>query len=125
MSQKGDRSLDRVNPKKENFFNELYKNLRLIVRLMKDHRVPAIIKVLPIGALIYLVVPTDFLPINPIDDGLVLWLGATLFIDLCPDDVVQEHRKALNQPQEQADDLGKTSSEVIDAEYKEVPPQNE
>ena len=124
MSEKGNHSIDRANPKKENFFNELYKNLRLIVRLMKDHRVPAIIKVLPIGALIYLVVPTDFLPVNPIDDGLVLWLGATLFIELCPDDVVQEHREALNQPLEQVDDLAKPSSEVIDAEYKEVPPQN-
>ena len=124
MSEKSDRSLDRANPKKDNFINELYKNLRLIVRLLKDRRVNPILKVLPISALIYLLVPIDFFPINPLDDGLVLWLGATLFIDLCPDDIVQEHRKALNQPLAQADDMGKTSSEVIDAEYKEVPPQN-
>ena len=123
MSEKSDRSLDQTNPKKENFFRELYKNLRLIVRLLRDRRVNPILKILPIGALIYLVVPTDFLPINPLDDGLVLWLGATLFIDLCPDDIVAEHRKALNQPMEQAGDMENTSSEIIDAEYKEVPPE--
>jgi uncharacterized membrane protein YkvA (DUF1232 family) len=125
MSEKGSRSLDRVSPKKENFFYELYKNLRLIVRLLKDQRVKPILKILPIGALIYLLVPTDFFPINPLDDGLVLWLGATLFIELCPDDVVNEHRKALNQIPTKDVNLGKSPSEVIDAEYKEIPPQNE
>jgi len=123
MSEKPDRSLDRAGSKKEGFFNELYKNLRLIVRLLKDSRVNPILKVLPIGALIYLLLPTDFLPLNPIDDGLVLWLGATLFIELCPNDVVDEHRKALNQTTVQSVDMGKSSSEVIDAEYKEIPPQ--
>ncbi|MFN2302553.1 MAG: hypothetical protein ACK2TV_02355 [Anaerolineales bacterium] len=123
MSEKPDRSLDRASSKKEGFFNELYKNLRLIVRLLKDSRVNPILKVLPIGALIYLLLPTDFLPLNPIDDGLVLWLGATLFIELCPNDVVDEHRKALNQTTVQSVDMGKSSSEVIDAEYKEIPPQ--
>lgn len=113
-------SLDQARRANEGFFIGLYDNLRLIVRLMKDKRVGPFLKLLPIGALIYLVVPVDFMPANPIDDGLVIWLGAYLFIELCPDDVVEEHRKALKQLKDIEASPEEDTSEVIEGAYRDV-----
>jgi uncharacterized membrane protein YkvA (DUF1232 family) len=113
MNVKDNRSL---NQAKEGFFKDLYQNIRLIIRLMGDPRVNIFLKVLPIGALIYLVIPFDFLPINPLDDALVLWAGLALFLELCPDDVVEGHRQALRQ-----NIKGKeTPQVVIDGDHKDI-----
>ncbi len=83
------------------FIQNLTFQLRLIWRLMKDGRVSFFLKLLPVGALIYLVSPIDLLPgvtfpvIGALDDAVVLWLGATLFVSLCPEEVVKEHTDAL------------------------------
>jgi len=60
---------------------------------MKDRRVNPLVKLLPLGAFIYWIVP-DLIP-GPVDDALVMWLGFYLFIELCPQAVVAEHRQAL------------------------------
>jgi hypothetical protein len=103
-------------------FNELLQRGKLILRLLGDKRVNPALKLLPIGSLVYLVFPLDLIPINPIDDALVIWLGGFLFIELCPPDVVQEHMAALNQVlpgewHEPAPDSG--SEEIIDAEWQD------
>jgi hypothetical protein len=109
------------------FWDGLTNYFKLIARLMTDRRVNPILKVLPIGTLVYLAVP-DLIPFV-IDDALVIWLGTYLFIELCPPDVVEEHRAAL-QSMTQDDFLAKQFSthpdsdddgqgEVIDAEYWE------
>jgi len=121
MPEKKNNQLEHVRVENESFFVGLYNNLRLILRLIKDPRVSFLPKILPIGALIYLITPTDILPINPIDDGLVLWLGGYLFIELCPEDIVAEHRKALQGAS--GKDLTKTDEdEVVEGDYREVPP---
>lgn len=85
------------------FLHGLTFQLKLIWRLLKDNRVNPILKLLPVGALIYLVSPVDLLPgvtfpvIGALDDAVVLWLGATLFVNLCPDEVVREHSDALQK----------------------------
>lgn len=85
------------------FLHDISFRLKLIWRLMKDPRVNTFLKLLPIGALIYLVSPVDLLPgvtfpvVGALDDAVVLWLGATLFVNLCPDNVVQEHTDALQK----------------------------
>ncbi len=85
------------------FLHDLTFRLKLIWRLIKDKRVNPFLKLLPIGALIYLVSPLDIIPdialpvIGVLDDAVVLWLGATLFVSLCPDEVVQEHTDALQK----------------------------
>lgn len=112
MAKKENRSLIQA---KEGFFNELYHNLRLILRLMKDPRVNVFFKLLPVGALLYWVIPFDFFPINPLDDALVIWLGFTLFLELCPDDVVAEHRAALREGAKTG-----SSPDVVDGEYKDL-----
>lgn len=117
--------LDQARKANEGFFVGLYNNLRLIVRLLKDDRVSTLLKLLPLGALIYLVVPVDIFPINPIDDGLVVWLGGYLFIELCPDDVVEEHRQALKQLKDIEVTSEESSSEVIDGAFRDVPLEDE
>ena len=112
------------------FFPDLVLRLKLILRLMADKRVNFLLKLIPVGALIYLVSPIDLIPgavlpvIGALDDAAVIWIGATLFVSLCPDDVVQEHMNALQKvvtgtwrdapPQEQ-------SGEIIEAQAKDAP----
>jgi hypothetical protein len=76
-----------------NVFSDLLLRVKLILRLMGDNRVSPLLKAMPIGAVLYLVLP-DLAP-GPIDDAAILWLGAYLFVELCPPDVVQEHMEAL------------------------------
>jgi uncharacterized membrane protein YkvA (DUF1232 family) len=123
MTNKKDQQIeiDRKKEGNEGFFGGIYDNLRLIVRLIKDPRVNILLKILPIGTLIYLVVPFDFLPINPIDDGFVIFLGSYLFIELCPEDVVEEHRKDLRQPVSVDVSVKNSEADVVEGEYKDVP----
>ena len=76
-------------------FNEFTNYFKLVVRLMGDRRVNPLLKLLPIGTLVYFVVP-DIVP-GPIDDALIVWLGTYMFVELCPPDVVQEHTTALDK----------------------------
>ena len=116
------------------FFQNLVLRVKLILRLMGDKRVNFFLKLLPIGALIYLVSPIDLIPgavlpvIGALDDAAVLWLGTTLFVSLCPDDIVQEHTNALHKvvagtwrdaPEQDESD------EVIEAESHEAPKDNQ
>ncbi len=78
--------------------------VKLVVRLLGDRRVNVLLKLLPIGSLLYMFIP-DLAP-GPIDDALLIWLGTTLFVELCPEDVVNEHRQALTS--------------VVDGEWREV-----
>lgn len=113
-------------PHSGGFFGELTNRFRLIGRLMMDSRVNPLVKLLPVASLVYAVWPLD-IP-TPIDDAVVLWLGTTLFVELCPPDVVDEHLKAIAPtltgdqwrgavpPTSQGN---ATRSDVIDGEYYE------
>ena len=92
MSDDKDR---KIIPAKGGVFNDLLVRIKLIVRLLGDSRVNPLLKLLPIGALVYFIVPD--LVIGPLDDMAVMWLGGYLFIELCPPEIVQEHMQALNQ----------------------------
>ncbi len=121
MKEKKDRSLALPKEANEGFFKELINNIKLIIRLLKDKRVNFWLKFLPVGALIYLVFPMDVLPINPLDDAVVVWLGGYLFIELCPQDVVQEHKDAIKKVLSGEDNKQENPPEVIDGEFKEKP----
>jgi hypothetical protein len=102
------------------FFQDVSNHFKLILRLMADKRVSPLVKLLPIGSLVYFIVPVDLL-IGPIDDAMVIWLGTYLFIELCPPEVVKEYRNELSgvvtsewrDPEVEQD-------EVVDAEYREI-----
>ena len=73
-------------PQSGGFFQELTLRIKLILKLLGDKRVNVLLKILPIGSLIYLVMP-DIAP-GPIDDAALIWLATYLFVELCPPDVV-------------------------------------
>jgi uncharacterized membrane protein YkvA (DUF1232 family) len=116
------------------FFQDVVLRLKLILRLIGDRRVNFLLKLLPIGALIYLVSPIDLIPgavlpvIGALDDAAVLWLGATLFVSLCPEDIVEEHKKALQKVVSStwSDAPEQTETdEVIEVESRDVPNEGE
>jgi hypothetical protein len=107
------------------FFQDLSLRIKLIIRLMGDSRVSPLVKLLPIGSLLYFVVP-DIAP-GPIDDAAVIWLATYLFVELCPPDVVQEHMDALKATRKVMDNYKETSQsdmqgEIIDGEIVEDDP---
>src|SRR5665648_493879 len=82
-----------INPKKLGFVSEIAVKAKLVIRLMKDKRINPLLKLLPFAGLLYLVFP-DFL-IGPIDDAAILFAGSYLFLEVCPQAIVQEHLQAL------------------------------
>jgi len=109
-------------PQNRGFLHDLTFRIKLIVRLMGDGRVNPLLKLLPIGSLVYLVMP-DIAP-GPIDDAAVIWLATYLFVELCPPGVVEEHLQALNATRKVMDSYQETSQpagkgEVIDGEIVE------
>ena len=103
------------------FLQDLANRARLIGRLVMDSRVNPFLKILPVGALLYVVFP-DLLPLNPVDDAFVLWLGTSLFVELCPHEVVQQHLQALQSAAPegwQRTTPPGANEEVVDGEYQE------
>ncbi len=98
------------------FFSELAVRAKLILRMMSDRRVNPFLKVLPVGTLVYFLVPD--LMIGPLDDAAIIWLGTYLFVELCPPEVVQEHLDSLHKAQpEHKDEPGEI---VVDGEYRDL-----
>lgn len=108
-------------PPGNSIFTGFSRHIRLIARLIMDGRVNPVLKVLPILSLTYLVVPDLFF--GPIDDVALLWVGTTLFIALCPPDVVAEHQRRLDQETAgQVTRPADPSEDVIDAEFRDLDP---
>lgn len=110
---------DIIVPQQGGVVRNILNQLKLIFRLMGDNRVSIFAKLIPVGALIYLVSPIDAvsLPIiGVVDDAALLWLGSYIFTELCPPEVVAEHMKALagNMNPKDADD------DVVEGETSEV-----
>lgn len=99
---------------------DLVLRLKLIVRLMGDKRVNPFIKLLPVASLAYLIFPFDLISVVPgvsaLDDVAIVSLGAYLFIEFCPPDVVQEHMHKLISNMDAVEGL----DDVVDAEAVEM-----
>lgn len=119
--QKNNRSIQNYG---QGFFQGITQEAKLILRLMGDKRVNFILKGMPVATLVYLLLP-DILP-GPIDDAALMWLGTYLFVELCPPDVVDEHRKRLREEWElkngttPAAKNNNPDDDVVDAEYREI-----
>jgi uncharacterized membrane protein YkvA (DUF1232 family) len=109
-------------------FQDLILRGRLILRLMGDKRVNFLLKLLPVGVIAYLVLPFDLIPeialpvIGLLDDAFILWFGMTLFVSLCPDEIVKEHTDALQKviPATWRDAPQDKEEEIIDVEAKKT-----
>lgn len=128
-NQKSNQGGRAVTPRSGGFFQDLTDRFRLISRLMVDSRVNIFLKILPVGTLVYAIWPLD-LP-TPIDDVFVIWLGTTLFVQLCPPDVVNEHMRLLNgnpvggNSVDWKDYPPSQQENVIDGEYIENEPRHQ
>jgi uncharacterized membrane protein YkvA (DUF1232 family) len=97
---------------------DLVLRFKLIVRLMGDRRVNPFVKLLPLASLAYLIWPLDLAPglalpvIGALDDVALVSLGAYLFIEFCPPEVVEEHMQQLTSNM----DIVSGEDDVIDAE---------
>jgi hypothetical protein len=113
----------KITPRSASFFNDFANRFRLIGRLVMDSRVNPFLKVLPVATLIYVVFPVDLLSLNPVDDAFLVWAGTTLFVELCPPHIVEEHMKMLNRAVSGLwkDFPGQAGQEdVVDGEYTEI-----
>jgi uncharacterized membrane protein YkvA (DUF1232 family) len=110
-----------ISPYRGGVFQNLTMQIKLVLRLMGDPRVSPFLKLIPIGSVVYFIIP-DIAP-GPIDDAAVIGLGLYLFVELCPPDVVEEHKAELQRtiPGEWHDpqEGSQQEEEVIDAEFRE------
>ena len=114
----------------EGFWREMWHQARLVWSLLRDPDVPIYLKILPFAALIYILVPTDFIPdfipvVGQLDDLTALIVGGKVFIELSPQRVVAQHLESMRargrQPSEEdlppeagGDDI------IIEGEFEEV-----
>jgi hypothetical protein len=114
-----------ITPYSGGFLPEVGLRIKLIFKLLSDRRVNILLKAIPVASLIYLIFP-DLAP-GPIDDALVIWLASYLFVELCPDYVVEEHLSRLKHivlPGETAPDNTPNpdapKADIVDAEFKDL-----
>ena len=104
---------------------DLVLRFKIIVRLMGDRRVNPFIKLLPVASLAYLVWPFDLISVVPgisaLDDVALVSLGAYMFIEFCPPDVVQEHMQNLTSNM----DTVTSHDEIVDAEAVDLDDEEE
>jgi uncharacterized membrane protein YkvA (DUF1232 family) len=113
-----DKNRNLLVPPQGGMMRNFVSRLKLITRLMGDRRVSFFIKLLPLASLAYLFWPADAIPVIPVigalDDAAILWIGSTLFVELCPPAVVKEHQAELDS------NLDDDSGDVVDAEATDV-----
>jgi uncharacterized membrane protein YkvA (DUF1232 family) len=106
-----------------NVFVRIANYLKLFFRLLKDQRVSFLLKLIPLGSSLYVLSPIDrFVPV--VDDLVIMFLGIYLFIEFCPEDIVNAHRRAIEGVLEgqwrAAQDQDEIADEdIIDAEFHE------
>lgn len=96
--------------------HDLVQRFKLIVRLMGDRRVNPFVKLIPVASLAYLFSPIDLISgipgVSALDDVALVSLGAYMFIEFCPPDVVAEHMQNLTSNM----DTVASHDEIVDAE---------
>lgn len=110
------------------FWKEIWMQVRLVLALIRDPEVPKYLKLLPAAVLFYIIFPLDFAPdiypiLGQLDDLTALLVGAKVFVEMAPPDVVARHQKRLNEQlarhkDESEEDASLKEAIVIDAEHE-------
>ena len=122
--------------KDEGFWREMWHQMRLVWYLIRDPEVPFYLKVLPLAAFIYILIPTDFIPdvfpvVGQLDDLTALIVGGKVFIELAPQRVVAEYIRSMQSRSQglaqESVESGATSTAsdddtgvIIEGEFEEV-----
>jgi len=97
---------------------DVVNRFKLIFKLMADPRVNPLVKLIPVGSLVYLISPIDIIMGIPgvaaLDDAAILWFGSNLFVELCPPEVVREHMQALGS------NLEDDSDDIVDVDATDI-----
>lgn len=112
------------------FWREMWRQARLAWYLIRSPEVPLYLKALPALAVVYVLLPTDFIPdvfpvIGQLDDITALLVGAKVFIEMAPQDVVARYVRAQRESDASSatNDTGKTDQDepedlvVIEGDY--------
>ena len=116
------------------FWREMWRQLRLVWHLIRSPDVPIYLKLLPLVAVLYVLVPTDLIPdvfpfVGQLDDLTALLVGAKVFIELAPQDVVARHLRTFREdtvsgrPAENGEPVSAASLEdsiIIDGDFQIV-----
>lgn len=99
-------------------FEGISNHIKLVWRLITDPRVSPLLKLIPLGSLVYFIFPFD-IP-GPFDDAAVIWASTYMFIELCPPDVVAGHRENIENtiPGDWVDISKPKEEDIIDADYE-------
>ncbi len=104
------------------FFRGVGDHFRLIWELWVDARINPLLKLLPLGSIIYFISPLD-IAIPVLDDLGLFWLLTNLFIELSPEEIVEEHRQritnTINREWKDVDDVQIDEEDIQDAEFTE------
>jgi len=127
---------DKKNSSSENlkdlgFLAELWQQIRLVFHLIKDREVPIYLKILPFAGILYALFPldiiTDVVPVlGQLDDLTILIIGAKVFIEMAPPQVVARHLAAMrgeatNVIEGSATDVISSVKELIEGEVVDSP----
>jgi uncharacterized membrane protein YkvA (DUF1232 family) len=99
----------------------LLTHARLAFRLVREPRVPLLVKAMPFLAIVYVISPLDFIPdvlpvLGEIDDLVIVLTALQVFLRLCPADAVQFHSGAIAQSRRYTP-MAATDT-IIDAEWR-------
>ncbi len=80
------------------FWGQIFQELIIVWRLLRDSRVSWKAKILPVLGIIYLVMPVDLVPgfipvLGQLDDLAILMLVSRAFVRLVPDEIVAEYER--------------------------------
>jgi uncharacterized membrane protein YkvA (DUF1232 family) len=99
---------------------QIIRTLRLIWRLLNDSRISLLPKLIIPAAIVYILSPIDLLPdfvlgLGQLDDLGILLLSTSLFVEFCPKNIVEEHRRAIEQ------NVRASTDEAMDGTYRVIP----
>ncbi|MFO7663175.1 MAG: DUF1232 domain-containing protein [Chloroflexota bacterium] len=100
------------------FFRELWQQVRLVFYLMRDREVPLYLKILPFFGILYALFPIDLIAdvipvLGQLDDLTILIIGAKIFIEMAPSDVVARYMDQMRSGQ---DNIKIVEGEAVDKE---------
>ncbi len=99
---------------------QIVRTVRLAWRLTLDPRVPTFPKIIIPAAIIYVLSPIDLLPdfilgLGQLDDIAVLIFSVRFFIEMCPPDIVEEHRRAIAISKARS---GEAQENIVEGSYR-------
>jgi uncharacterized membrane protein YkvA (DUF1232 family) len=111
---------------------QIWRTGRLVLRLVRDPRVPMTAKLIVGATLVYLLSPIDLVPdwfpvVGQADDLVALMAGLNLFLRACPRWLVEEHEDAIDgrsrQPRSDErlyESRRGPAGQTVDAHYERV-----